>query len=98
MQTTSLDRRRVARYTVRVPINVIKIGSGCTVNVSSTGIGFLIDDLLEPGLPIEFELAMAESDTLLHCDGHVVRVERRGPTNYTAATIDNIALKTAIEH
>lgn len=92
------ERRRVARYTVRVPIHVMRIGTGSTVDVSSSGIGFLIDNLLEPGVPIEFELTLTDSDALLHCDGRVVRVERRGSANFTAATIDNIAVRAATEH
>jgi hypothetical protein len=98
MQNTVSDRRLTARYTVRVPITVMQVGTGSTLDMSASGIGFLIDGLIEPGLPIEFELALAGTEVLLHCDGRVVRVEKRGPTNFTAATIENIAVKPATEH
>jgi hypothetical protein len=98
LQTMVAERRRTARYSVRVPITVTHVGTGYTVDVSATGISFVIDEMLPAGATIEFELALAESDAMLHCDGRVLRVERRGATNLTAATIDNIAVKTATEH
>ena len=92
------ERRRVARYTVRVPINVMKIGSGSTIDISASGIAFLIDRFLEPGLSIQFELALQENNVCLQCDGRVVRVESRGSMHFTAATIDDLAVKPATEH
>ena len=92
------ERRRTARYTVRVPIKVVEAGVGYTIDVSATGIAFVIDEQLQPGIAIEFELALSESDAMLHCDGRVLRVERRGTANFIAATIENIAVKAATEH
>jgi len=92
------ERRQVARYTVRVPINIAEVGTGSTIDISATSIAFLIDRVLEPGLEIRFELALHESDVILHCDGRVLRVEKRGSNHVTAATIDNIAMKSATEH
>lgn len=92
------DRRKVARYAVHVPIKVIQVGTGATIDISASGVAFLIESLLEPGVEIRFELALEDSDTLLHCEGRVVRVETRGRTNFTAATIDNLAVKPATEH
>ena len=98
MQNIFSDRRRVARYTVHVPIIIVEVGTGSTIDISASGVAFLIDRLLEPGSSIQFELALEENDVLLHCDGRVVRVEPRGLTNFTAATIEDIAVKSATEH
>ena len=92
------DRRKVARYSVHVPIEVIQVGTGSTIDISASGIAFLIDSRLEPGREIRFELALEDSNSLLHCEGRVVRVEPRGHTNFTAATIDTLAVKPATEH
>src|SRR5262245_61172921 len=86
------DRRKVARYAVHVPISVVEVGNGSTTDISAAGVGFLIDRLLEPGSPIRFELALEENDVMLRCDGVVVRVENRGLTHFTAATIEDIAV------
>jgi len=99
MQTMVSDRRRVARYVVRVPIEVVEVGTGSTLDISAAGISFLIDRMLEPGREIRFELALHESDVRLHCDGRVLRVEKRALGGHvTAATIDNIAMKPATGH
>lgn len=94
--TTIYDRRKVARYVVRVPIKVSQIGVGSTIDISATGVAFLIDRLLEPGIEIEFELTL--QDDLLHCNGRVIRVEERGQSMFTAATIDDIVVGSAREH
>jgi hypothetical protein len=98
LQTMVSERRRTARYTVRVPIKVLAAGVGYTIDVSATGIAFVIDEELQPGVAIEFELALSESDSMLLCDGRVLRVESRGSANFIAATIENIAVKAATEH
>jgi len=98
LQTMVSERRRTARYTVRVPIKVVAAGVGYTIDVSATGIAFVIDEQLQPGVAIEFELALSESDAMLRCDGRVLRVESRGSANFIAATIENIAVKAATEH
>ena len=98
LQTMVSERRRTARYTVRVPIKVLETGIGYTLDVSATGIAFVIDGEMKPGMAIEFELALAESEAMLHCDGLVLRTERRGAANFIAATIENIAVKPATEH
>ena len=98
--TTHSDRRNGARYAMKVPIRVNEVGMGSTVDVSATGVAFFIDRPLEPGSVIGFALTMEEAGGLieLRCDGRVVRVEQRGPSIFTAATIENLALRTTGEH
>lgn len=98
MTTSASDRREVARFAVRVPIDVNQIGRGSTVDVSATGIAFLIDRELQAGAQIRFELAFDDGNSLLLCDGRVVRVERREAKLFTAATIDNIEIRSRTEH
>ena len=90
------ERRRARRYSVALPINVVKLRSrrvdltGETCNVSSGGALFVM-----PGAPpaegseIEFRLAMRGS-ALLHCKGRVTRIEETvgADTFGIAATID----------
>ena len=98
MTTRVSDRREVARFAVRVPIDVNQIGIGSTVDVSATGIAFLIDRELQEGVQIRFVLAFDDGASLLACDGRVVRVERRDARLFTAATIDNIEIRSRTEH
>ena len=93
MQTIFSDRRKTARYAVHVPIEVIEIGTGSTVDVTAAGVAFLIDTELEPGRKIRFELPLEDNQILLHCDGKVVRTEKRDGSNFTAATIDDFFIK-----
>ncbi len=90
------ERRRARRYTVALPIQVVKLRSrnvdvsGETCNVSSGGALFVM-----PGAPptegseIEFRLTMRGS-SLLHCKGRVTRIEETvgAETFGVAATID----------
>jgi hypothetical protein len=98
MTTRISDRRGGARYTVHVPIHVSQVGMGSTVDISATGVAFLIDRMLEPGVAIRFELALDDGNALLACDGRVVRVERRERNVFTAATIETLDVKPATEH
>ena len=98
MSSVFSDRRKVARYAVHVPIKVVQVGTGSTIDLSASGVGFLIERLLEPGTEIRFELALEDSQVLLYCHGRVVRAEKRGAMHFAAATIDNLAVKTATEH
>jgi hypothetical protein len=98
MTTTISDRRGGTRYTVHVPINVNQVGVGSTVDISATGVAFLIDRMLEPGAAIVFELALEDGKALLACDGRVVRVEKRDRGVFTAATIESLDVRSATEH
>jgi hypothetical protein len=98
MTTRVSERREVARFAVRVPITVNQIGIGSTIDVSATGIAFLIDRELQAGVEIRFELAFDDGRSLLACDGRVVRVEKREAKLFTAATIDTIEIRSRTEH
>ena len=92
MQTIFSDRRKTARHTVHLPINVSEIGTGSTVDVTAAGVAFLIDADLEPGREIRFQFPLEDNQILLVCDGRVVRVEKRGPTIFAAATIEEFSI------
>ncbi len=96
MSTAIQDRRKAARYVMRVPIRVNQTGVGATIDISATGVAFLSDRFLEPGLEIAFELTL--QNDLLRCNGRVVRVEERGQDILTAATIDELQMESATEH
>ena len=88
----------MVRYAVHVPIEVSEVGMGSTIDISSTGVAFVIDRVLEPGSAIRFEVALEGEKALLSCDGRVVRVERRATEIFTAATIESVAVRAAIGH
>ncbi len=90
------ERRRATRYSVALPLRVLKLRShkvdvsGETCNVSSGGALFVIAGAPPTeGTEIEFRLAMRGA-ALLHCKGRVTRIEETlGAETYgIAATID----------
>ncbi len=86
---------------MRIPIRVNDIGIGSTIDISASGVAFVIDVVLEPGSVIDFALRVEEKAGAmeLQCGGKVVRVERRGPSLFTAATIENLAVhRSGNEH
>jgi len=85
---------------MKIPIRVAEIGIGSTVDVSASGVAFFIDAALELGSAIDFALQVEESSGPLEllCGGRVVRVERRGASLFTAATIENLAVRKASSH
>lgn len=91
------ERRTVTRHEVHVPIEVSNIGRGQTIDISSNGVAFVLDQLLSPGVPITFRFALSAGGVVLHCEGQVVRAEPLDKGAFTAATIDNIAFD-ATEH
>ena len=86
------ERRRAARFAMMVPIQVNEIGTGSTIDISATGVSFVIGEPLEPGRTIRFRVAVDDGSgsLALHCNGTVVRVEQRGRLVLTAATIDQM--------
>jgi len=85
---------------MKIPIRIAQIGIGSTVDVSASGVAFFIDTTLELGSAIDFALQVEESGGPLElvCGGKVVRVERRGSSLFTAATIENLAVRKASSH
>ena len=82
---------------MRIPIRIADTGVGSTVDISASGVAFVIDVALEPGSVIDFAMRAEErvGAMELHCGGRVVRVERRGPDLFAAATIENLAVNKA---
>ena len=82
---------------MRVPIRVAEIGTGSTVNVSSSGVAFMLDAGLAAGTPIAFSLIAEDADgpLVLQCGGMVVRTEPRDDGVFAAATIEQLVLRTA---
>lgn len=91
------DRRQVVRYAVRIPIDIVEVGTGSTTDISASGIAFLTDFALEPGAQIRFRLRMEDS-FLFRCHGRVIRVEGRGSQSFCAAMIDETVVEQAEEH
>lgn len=85
---------------MRVPIQVSDVGVGVTIDISASGVAFIIDRPIEPGRVIRFQLKMDEPNgpIELHCDGTVVRVDPRGDVMVAAATIDELAVRNLTDH
>jgi hypothetical protein len=83
-----------------IPIRVAEVGTGWTINISSSGVAFLIEAPIEPGMAIEFVMTMDEDRGLeMRCGGTVVRAEPRGAMTLTAVTIDDLSVaRAATEH
>ena len=98
--TVPSERRVGARYAMRVPIRVSEVGTGATIDVSSTGVAFYIDAPLAPGTVIDFAMTVEENGNAveLRCGGRVVRAERRGASVFTAATIEELVLHQTRSH
>lgn len=98
-QTLRADRRRGERYAMNIPIRVSEVGTGSTVDVSSSGVSFMIAAGLALGTIIDFDLTVQEPGgaIVLECGGTVVRAEQRGRYMFAAATIDQMFLRKAAE-
>jgi hypothetical protein len=82
-------------HRISVPLLVeLEGGSGITRDVSAHGVYFETDHSFAPGAPITFSLLL-EHGALhgpfrLHCQGQVVRVERRRAKTGVAVAIDSV--------
>lgn len=91
------DRRRVARFAIQVPVEIVDFGPASSLDLSATGISFTAAFAPERGEEIHFRLRM-DAWTVLECYGRVVRVEDRGPQLVSAATIDEMMFRPARDH
>ncbi len=98
MTDLTLDRRRLHRYALQVPIRIDEVGAGVTRDVSASGVLFQIDGPLEPGDTIRFELVLSAHGVRLQCEGRVVRVDATGARPLAAATIDRLDYARGTEH
>lgn len=102
MPARARERRKSARFTLTLPIQILKLSKqpveleGETRNVSSAGAYFILDDdRLVLGAPVEFLVSLApraeapgEPPLRLRCRGRVTRIDNAGGQRYVAATID----------
>lgn len=56
--TIHSERRRAARFAARLPIQVSEIGTGSTIDISASGVSFVIDRPIQPGQVIRFQLTL----------------------------------------
>lgn len=93
--------RREVRCSVRFPLALpatLSVAeeelSALTRDISSSGVLFELDRLLDPGTEIRFALRMpravlgAPHDVLVHCIGRVVRCSMSQSKFFAASTID----------
>jgi hypothetical protein len=83
------DQRRNLRFTLRLPMELVRTGSAQlrrvteTRNVSSGGVLFSSDAQLPVGEPIEYFITLPSGNDTngvrLHCVGTVIRLESRPP-------------------
>lgn len=95
MPTIHSERRRAARFAARLPIQVREIGIGSTIDISASGVSFVIDRPIPPGQIIRFQLTLDDEPGgpfELQCEGVVVRMERRGESMFTAVTIEELTV------
>lgn len=99
------ERRGTPRASLSLPLRLTKIGDVAepipvtlvTKNISSTGIYFLAPRVIEPGTPIELEVALVErplgcGSVHLKTAAHVVRAEESEVPGWNgyAASFDDI--------
>jgi hypothetical protein len=95
-----IEKRRSTRFQIKMKVEVVRCdraelpSKGETCNISSSGVFFSSNDLIEPGSPIQFFIQLPSeisiSDAIrLSCYGHVTRVEAGKDSMVgVAATID----------
>lgn len=79
---------------MELPVEM-KSGTGVTRDVSSSGVYIRTDEVLTPGLDIQFSLELAYAfDTAVHlcCRGRVLRVERERDGLGVAARITSLRI------
>jgi PilZ domain len=93
----NLEERSAVRFPLALPAHVIasdKLHNATTVNISSNGVLFQMDEVLPPGTEVDFLIQVAEGTTgpeetaAIHCVGRVVRAYQDGDAAHTAAVID----------
>ena len=84
---TFVERREATRIPVALSVELAQ-GRGITRDVSAVGLSFETDVPFAPGLPIDLSLVLEHAHPAcafrLHCQGKVVRVERRKGRNIVA--------------
>jgi len=99
------ERRSYARANLRLPLRVTRVAGQrqpeaerlCTRDISSSGVFFLCPQRIEPGTPIEIEVALVDrplqsGSVLMLTEAHIVRAEpeRANGWHGLAAIFDDI--------
>ena len=91
------ELRNAVRFPLHIPVKIFADGmelEAMTVNISATGILFIVDRELPLQLQLRFTMKMpAEAmgtpvDVVVHCSGRVVRCTSSGESMQAAAMID----------
>ena len=91
------ELRNAVRFPLHIPVKIFAEGvelDAMTVNISATGILFVVDRPLPLQLQLRFTMKMpAEAmgtpvDVVVHCSGRVVRCTSSGDSIEAAAMID----------
>jgi hypothetical protein len=91
------ELRNAVRFPLHIPVKIFAEGmelDAMTVNISATGILFIVDRPLPLQLQLRFTMKMpakamgAPVDVVVHCSGRVVRCTSSGNSMQTAAMID----------
>lgn len=94
--------RTAVRFPIRLPLRLQTPHgevAATTENISSSGLLFTVEEMLEIDTPIEFTMAMpaevlgAERDVVVHCMGRIVRYHQLEPTIQAGAVIDEYFFK-----
>ncbi len=97
---TGSEQRKNRRFDLRLPIELIRLGTrnlgklSETRNVSSGGVLFGADSALPIGEPVEYSITLptgGRAGVRLHCVGKIVRLDGDGPQDgqfETAATME----------
>ena len=94
------SRRRGRRYSLQIPIRVDGLGDGVTVDLSASGVAFLIEADVDEGTVIHFDLTLHSDENTLHvrCEGKVVRVEERDSATFAAAKFEMLDFDHLPDH
>lgn len=86
MATTGVEKRTTRRFALQLPVSFDKPVKyvALTRDVSSRGICFYTDTVLEPGSEIEFTMTLPSEITMteainVHCRGRVLRIDQDIP-------------------
>jgi hypothetical protein len=94
--------RSSVRFPITLPLHLVAAArqyDAVTDNISASGILFHLDELLSPGMEIEFLIEIPEGTigvqqtAAVHCTGRVVRSYVESSTAFAAAVIDEYSFQ-----
>ena len=94
--TDTTDRRQALRYPIPLRVELER-GNGITWDISTSGVLFETDQVFLAGAPIRLTLFLNSTQsgipTCLHCQGRVVRTEKRGEKTGLAVAFTSYQFK-----